>query len=145
MRRGTRGTYTLLVHVPYELSLNIGGLGRVDFKGGYYAYIGSALGGVEGRVGRHLREEKKIRWHIDHLLIHARAVDVVVARSEERKECVVARGLAKDLPSVKGFGSSDCGCESHLFYSPNFTELLRRVLEEFKACGLKPEKGVRYE
>jgi Uri superfamily endonuclease len=139
-----QGTYALLVHVPYEFSLNVGELGKVDFKGGYYAYIGSALGGLEGRVGRHLREEKKIRWHIDHLLIHARAVDVVVARSEERKECKVAEELAKDLPSVKGFGSSDCACHSHLFYSPDLHTLLRRVLEGFKACGLKPEKGVGY-
>lgn len=137
-----RGTYALLVHVPYALSLNVGELGRVDFKEGYYAYIGSALGGLEGRVDRHLREEKKIRWHIDHLLIHARAVDVVVARSEERKECEIARELKEDLPSIKGFGSSDCNCESHLFYSPDFHTLLRRVLEGFKACGLKPEKGV---
>ncbi len=139
-----RGTYALLVHVPYDLALSVGELGKVDFKQGYYAYIGSALGGLEGRVNRHLRGEKKIHWHIDHLLIHARAVDVIVARSEERKECEVARGLAKDLPSVKGFGSSDCNCESHLFCSPDLHMLLRRVLEGFKACGLKPEKGVRY-
>lgn len=139
-----RGTYALLVYVPYELSLSVGELGKVDFKGGYYAYIGSALGGLEGRVGRHLREEKKVRWHIDHLLIHARAVDVVVAHSEERKECKVAEELAKDLPSVKGFGSSDCKCESHLFYNPDLHTLLRRVLEGFKECGLKPEKGVGY-
>jgi Uri superfamily endonuclease len=139
-----RGTYALLVYVPYELSLSVGELGKVDFKGGYYAYIGSALGGLEGRVGRHLREEKKVRWHIDHLLIHARAVDVVVAYSEERKECKVVEELAKDLPSVKGFGSSDCKCESHLFYSLDLHMLLRQVLEGFKECGLKPEKGVGY-
>ncbi len=139
-----RGTYALLVHVPYGLALSVGELGRVDFKSGYYVYIGSALGGLEKRVSRHLREEKKIHWHIDHLLIHARAVDVVVARSEERKECNVVKELVKDLPSVRGFGASDCKCESHLFYSPDLHELLRRVLNGFKTCGLKPEKGVRY-
>ena len=95
-------------------------------------------------MNRHLRGEKKIHWHVDHLLIHARAVDVVVAHSEERKECEVAGELAKGLPSVKGFGSSDCNCESHLFYSPDLHALLRRALEGFKACGLKPEKGVEY-
>lgn len=140
----TRGTYSLIVHVPYELALSVGELGKIVFKPGYYAYIGSALGGLEKRVGRHLREEKKVYWHIDHLLIHVRAVDVIVARSEGRNECVVAKELADGLPSIRGFGSSDCRCESHLFYSPDFNDLLRRVLSGFKACGLKPEKGVKY-
>jgi Uri superfamily endonuclease len=139
-----RGTYALLIHVPYDLSLSVGELGRVDFRNGYYAYIGSALGGLEARVGRHFREEKKIRWHIDHLLLHARAVDVVVARSEERKECKVAEELAKKLPSIRGFGSSDCRCESHLFYSSDPHLLLRRVLEGFRSCGLRPERGPSY-
>lgn len=139
-----RGTYALLVHVPYELALSVGELGAVSFKPGYYAYVGSALGGLEARVGRHLREEKKVHWHIDHLLLHARAVDVVAAESEERKECVVAGELAKILSSVRGFGSSDCKCESHLFYSQDLHVLTRQVLAAFKNCGLKPKKGVGY-
>lgn len=139
-----KGTYALLVHVPYGLALSVGELGAVNFKPGYYAYIGSALGGLKKRVGRHLREEKKVRWHIDHLLLHTRAVDVVVGKGEERKECAVAGELAKNLPSIRGFGSSDCTCDSHLFYNPDLHALLRQVLNGFKACGLKPEKGVRY-
>lgn len=140
----TRGTYTVLVHVPYELALSVGELGTVNFKPGYYAYVGSALGGLGGRVRRHLREEKKLHWHIDHLLLHARAVDVVVAESEERKECAVTGELSQHLPSIQGFGSSDCACSSHLFYSPDLHELLRQVLAGFKNCGLMPKKGVRY-
>ncbi len=140
----TRGTYALLVHVPYDLTLTAGELGTLNLKAGYYAYIGSALGGLEQRVGRHLRAQKKLRWHIDYLLARARLVDLVVARSEERKECAVAGGLAKNLSSISGFGCSDCKCESHLFYSQDFHELLKRVLAGFKACGLKPEKGVGY-
>jgi Uri superfamily endonuclease len=139
-----RGTYVLLAHVPYDLVLSVGELGNRSFKAGYYAYVGSALGGLEKRVGRHLRQEKLARWHIDYLLARARAVDVVVAESGERKECAVAGELAKNLSNIRGFGSSDCGCESHLFYAPNFHELLRRVLLGFKNCGLKPRKGVRY-
>jgi len=139
-----RGTYVLLAHVPYDLVLSVGELGNRSFKAGYYAYVGSALGGLEKRVERHMREEKKIRWHIDYLLSRVRAVDVVVAQSEERKECAVAAELAKHLSSIRGFGSSDCKCESHLFYDPDFHELLRQVLLGFKACGLKPKKGVGY-
>jgi Uri superfamily endonuclease len=136
-----RGTYALLVHVPYDLATSVGELGTLNFKAGYYAYIGSALGGLEARVGRHLREEKRLHWHVDYLLARARAVDVVLARTRTRKECAVAKELAKHLASVRGFGSSDCGCESHLFYSPDFHQLLRQVLLSFKRCGLKPVKG----
>ncbi|KUO39321.1 MAG: hypothetical protein AVW05_01665 [Hadesarchaea archaeon DG-33] len=139
-----RGTYVLLAHVPYDIVLSVGELGNRSFNAGYYAYVGSALGGLEKRVERHMREEKKIHWHIDYLLSRARAVDVVVAQSEERKECAVAAELAKHLSSIQGFGSSDCKCESHLFYNPNLHELLRQVLFGFKACGLKPKKGVGY-
>ena len=133
-----------MAHVPYDLVLSVGELGTLELKAGYYAYVGSALGGLEGRVGRHLREEKKSRWHIDYLLTRARLVDVVVAEGEERKECSIAGELAKGLLGVRGFGSSDCRCESHLFYSPDLHELLKRVLLAFRSCGLKPGRGVRY-
>ena len=131
------GTYALLIYVPYDLSLSIGQLGAVSFKRGYYAYIGSALGGISARVRRHMREEKKIHWHIDHLLIHARTLDFVAARGRGRKECKVAAELQRRQPSIKGFGSSDCDCESHLFYSSDFDELRRAVFESFKECGAK--------
>ncbi|MCS7131646.1 MAG: GIY-YIG nuclease family protein [Hadesarchaea archaeon] len=136
-----RGTYALLVHVPYDLSISVGELGTLNFRAGYYVYIGSALGGLEARVRRHLRTEKTLHWHIDYLLVRSRTVDVVFARSDERKECEVAAELAKQFEGVRGFGSSDCRCGTHLFYSPDFNELLRQVLLSFKACGLKPAKG----
>ncbi|MDI6819512.1 MAG: GIY-YIG nuclease family protein [Candidatus Hodarchaeaceae archaeon] len=136
-----RGTYALLVHVPYDLAVSVGELGTLSFNAGYYAYIGSALGGLKARVGRHLRAEKRPHWHIDFLLARSRAVDIVAAPSRTRRECAVAGELAKKLQSVRGFGSSDCACQSHLFYSPDFNELLRRVLLGFRACGLKPAKG----
>ena len=134
------GTYALLIYVPYDLALNVGQLGNIDFKSGYYAYIGSALGGLKGRIGRHLKEDKKVHWHIDHLLLRARVVDVIVAYEKERKECEVVRELAKNLPGISGFGSSDCKCRSHLFYSPNLSQLIGQVLEAFKASKLKPAK-----
>ena len=131
------GTYALLIYVPYDLSLKIGQLGQVNFRRGYYTYIGSAMGGISARVRRHMRGEKKVHWHIDHLLLHARAIDFVAARGRGRKECKVAAELQKRLPSVKGFGSSDCDCGSHLFYSPDLDELRRAVFESFKECGAK--------
>ena len=53
-----RGTYVLLIHVPYLVQLSVGELGALELKAGYYAYVGSALGGLEKRVERHLVSDK---------------------------------------------------------------------------------------
>ena len=132
----------MLIHVPYEIQLSIGALGDLKLKAGYYVYVGSALGGLEARVQRHVGENKKIHWHIDHLLTRGRVIDAIQGETTERKECAVAVELAKHLKSIAGFGSSDCKCESHLFYSPDFNELRRLVLLSFKMCGIKPMRGV---
>jgi Uri superfamily endonuclease len=136
-----KGTYVLIIHVPYDLPINIGELGKIEFREGYYAYVGSALGGLESRVGRHQRKDKKLHWHIDYLLTRARVIDFVYAPGGEKLECEIAKELAKNLPSIHGFGSSDCKCESHLFYSPDVQELLKQVAQTFKACGLRPSRG----
>lgn len=133
-----KGVYVLLIHLPFPLRTEIGSLGTVQFSPGYYAYVGSALGGVDQRVGRHLRKNKKVHWHIDYLLSRSKVVDVVAAETDEGKECAVAQQLAKKLKSVHGFGCSDCTCESHLFFRQDFLDLLREVLEVFKSEGLKP-------
>jgi Uri superfamily endonuclease len=135
-----RGTYVLLIHVPYDIQLSIGALGDLKLKAGYYAYVGSALGGLEQRVERHLSGNKKIHWHIDYLLTRGRVIDVVQGETKERMECAIASELSKHLTSVADFGSSDCACHSHLFYSPSFYQLIRQVLRAFRACKLKPAK-----
>lgn len=130
----------LLIHVPYQVQLSVGELGNLELKAGYYAYVGSALGGLEKRVERHLASDKKIHWHIDYLLTRGRVIDIVHGETKERKECAIAGELAKHLASVADFGSSDCKCESHLFYSPDFNALRRLVLGGFKEHNMKPVK-----
>ncbi len=139
-----RGTYVLLVHAPYDLMLSVGGLGDLPLKAGYYAYVGSALGGLGQRVRQHLAKKKNLHWHIDYLLTRTHAVDLIRAKTQARKECEVAKELAKHFACISGFGSGDCKCDSHLFYNRNFHELLRGTLLAFKTCGLKPVKGVRF-
>ena len=135
-----RGPYVLLIHVPYDIQLSIGALGDLKLKAGYYAYVGSALGGLEARVQRHVGENKKIHWHIDHLLTRGRVIDVIQGETKERKECAVAEELAKRLKPIAGFGSSDCKCGSHLFYGPDFNEIRKIVLTSFKECNIKTVK-----
>jgi Uri superfamily endonuclease len=136
-----RGTYVLLIQVPYKVQLSIGALGDIKLEAGYYAYVGSALGGLEARVQRHMGENKKIHWHIDHLLTRGRVIDAIQGETTERKECAVAGELAKHLKPIAGFGSSDCKCGSHLFYSLDFNELRRLVFASLKECGIKPVKS----
>ena len=124
-----------MVFLKERLSLRIGSLGVHDFPPGYYVYAGSALGGLSGRIKRHLKPEKRLRWHIDYLLQHAVISQIWYVHSGEKLECTwntLVSGLDGAEPSVKGFGSSDCRCTTHLTYfsaAPPF-ELFRRKLVE---------------
>ncbi len=117
---GMKGVYCLLMLLAEDTSLCVGALGRANFPKGVYAYVGSAQGGIEQRVRRHLGETKRKRWHIDHFLSVARTVTVVsVPTDRKSSECAVAKSLLRCPAAqvvVKGFGSSDCRCESHLIH-----------------------------
>ena len=121
-----KGTYLLVMELPNETSLQVGKLGMVDFKKGCYVYVGSALNGLEQRIQRHLRSQKKIHWHIDYLLPFTTMVDVFYKESNRKEECVIAQEVANNLSSVPGFGCSDCICQSHLFYGSS-QEVLRTI------------------
>ena len=112
-----KGSYVLLIELPEEQTIAIGGLQDVCFPRGCYAYVGSAMGGVKSRVSRHLRRDKKPHWHIDYLLEKASVVDISVCQSEDRVECTIAQALGSQFDSIPGFGSSDCRCRSHLFFT----------------------------
>ena len=98
--------------------LRVARLGCFRFSAGTYLYVGSALGGLEGRLRRHARGGK-LHWHIDFLLAAARPVGAWTVASSDRLECRIARALGThlDVP-VARFGASDCRCLGHLFFSP---------------------------
>jgi len=113
-----RGGYILFLELEKPKTLKIGRLGEYKFPAGLYAYAGSGLGNVEARADRHLSEKKTRKWHIDYLTAEAHALDYIAFESKRRIECDLAKSMeglgGKHL--VKGFGSSDCDCESHLIY-----------------------------
>ena len=111
-----KGSYTLLTELEENQDIQIGKLGKISFKKGFYVYVGSALNGLEHRINRHLRTSKKMHWHIDYLLQHAKIIDVFYKESNNREECMIAKSLDGKLSSIHGFGCSDCSCNSHLFY-----------------------------
>ncbi len=107
-------TYQLHIHVAQPLILRIGALGKFDFPAGEYVYTGSARRNFEARIARHLRREKKIRWHIDYLLTAPGVTVTAVVRSVN-DECALNQATPGRMPCA-GFGASDCrqGCGSHL-------------------------------
>jgi Uri superfamily endonuclease len=124
-----KGIYTLVLRLPAERLVEVGALGTVRFEAGYYAYTGSARGpGGLARVRRHLLvlagDNPARRWHIDHLLPLVELEEVVATITGEDIECSIARKLGDRLPSVEGFGSTDCSCPSHLHFSERKEEIL---------------------
>ena len=111
-----KGSYALLMQLREDEEIRIGSLGKIEFPKGYYVYVGSAMNGIESRVNRHLRNRKKIQWHIDYFLKKAEISSTYYLESKKRTECKIANTFSREFEGVTKFGSSDCQCEGHLFY-----------------------------
>lgn len=120
------GSYVLVLRLDETLVLTRRFAGH-ELAPGWYAYLGSARGpgGLRARLSRHLRKEKKARWHVDQLTM--RAVEAWAlpfadasdeGAAEQMTECTLTqRLLAMEAftSPLPGFGSSDCSrCASHL-------------------------------
>lgn len=122
-----KGSYILILELPKAKTISVGKLGSIKFKKGSYAYIGSALNGLEARISRHLRKNKKVFWHIDYLLEYASVKDIYYSPSQKKEECKFAQLLTAEFDGVKYFGSSDCRCNSHLFFSEKYSNLIKVI------------------
>jgi Uri superfamily endonuclease len=117
----------LIIQLQRDRAITVGALGELEFETGAYAYVGSALSGLDARIDRHLRDDKRLHWHIDYLLQHADVVDVVRVQSDRRLECRIAGRLAERVKLVERFGCSDCDCAGHLFHAASSEELAQAV------------------
>jgi Uri superfamily endonuclease len=115
------GTYSLIVKLEDDQEIEIGKLGLIHFKAGYYVYTGSALNNVEARIKYHRKDSKKLTWHIDYLLQYARITNVLVKKSPKKWECRINRWISalEKGEEIPKFGSSDCKCSSHLHWFKN--------------------------
>ena len=110
-----RGSYLILLQLMRDRRLEIGGLGKMLFRKGYYLYIGSAMQDLTRRIERHKLVTKKKHRHIDHLREHARFIAGIPIRSSDDREREISASLRRIADwSVPGFGSTDCHCVSHL-------------------------------
>jgi Uri superfamily endonuclease len=121
------GSYILIVRLRKVTPLEPGSLGKRLFSAGYYAYVGSAMGGLKPRLRRHLSKNKIPRWHIDYLTKKGAVTSITVLESAVRVECNIAKALESQFASVAGFGCSDCDCSSHLFFAPHEEEMKEGV------------------
>ncbi len=137
-----RGTYLLFLLIQQDISLTIGALGSKLFQLGNYIYVGSALGsgGLEKRIARHLKQEKKIFWHIDYLLRNKFVKILAYGEmlSDHKIECNVVNQIIgifheKSL-IINYFGSSDCNCKSHLLYfnKKPINEIIKQIKIKMK-------------
>ena len=148
MELSTGGVYTLLLVISKEVTLTVGKIGKQKFTKGHYTYTGSALGkgaSLKNRIGRHLKKEKQMFWHIDYLLANkdVSIEAIVVAETIEKIECKVnsfLKAASGAKVQVKGFGASDCKsqCESHLLYfqrivSPN--KLIQELVKQLQSLS----------
>ena len=112
-----KGTYVLFLTFFSERRVSVGALGELTFGPGMYCYVGSAMNGLDQRVGRHLSRDKTARWHVDYLTLAADLVEAAESYPDFVPECELA-ALAEScgcVPAAIGFGCSDCSCRTHLF------------------------------
>ena len=135
-----KGIYCLVFETP-GCTIQIGALGALTFRAGWYIYIGSALGsaGLQ-RLGRHISiaglRDKQPKWHVDYLLTSPcfSLAYAVYAITSDRLECRIAREL--NGSSIPKFGCSDCSCTSHLLYRQE--DSLQELLAAFREFQLTP-------
>ena len=140
-----KGIYTLILRLRKSTSREVGRLGILHLKSGYYAYTGSARGsGGFKRIDRHLNvlcgRNMTRKWHIDHLLPIVSFRCAVASPTDQDLECAVAKGIGLICEQVPGFGCTDCSCTSHLHFSSVYKDMLDTVMQAHFDAGLYPER-----
>lgn len=110
-----RGIYLLVIRYDERRVVSVGALGERLIVPGWYVYTGSADGSMHTRIARHLRKRKRMHWHVDYLIARADSVAALPIYTRHDLECRLAQDVGRLGEScIDGFGSSDCGCPSHL-------------------------------
>jgi len=94
------------------------------------------MGGFKSRLSRYLNGNKRAHWHIDYLLERASIRGIILCETDDRTECIIARALQSQFDSIPHFGSSDCKCNSHLFFATD--EIKSGIMAELNSLGMRP-------
>ena len=127
-----KGIYVLIIQLSEDIAVNVGAIGKITFKKGLYAYVGSAQTNLEKRIGRHFRKDKSKFWHIDYLLDNdaAKIAKVFFKNENKTAECTIAKAISEKGELIRDFGCSDCNCNSHLFYICDYS-FLQETMQVF--------------
>ncbi len=136
-----KGCYCLIIEVNKNQYLKIGKKLKIDFKKGYYVYVGSAMNNLESRVKRHLSKTKKLHWHVDYLLKNNEITEVIY-NLDKKVECDISQKLAKNNTFIKDFGCSDCDCESHLYYFKSKKAAIEEVKNAYSSIACPFRIGI---
>jgi Uri superfamily endonuclease len=140
------GTYSILLKCSERFRLKLGCLGYVIVERGHYIYTGSALGkgstSLEGRINRHRRRSKVVRWHIDCLTkrCEIQIEGSVYVCSRARLECTINEAVLEHLhgyPILRHAGASDCRCPAHLVFvtEPRDGDLINHLERIYASFG----------
>jgi Uri superfamily endonuclease len=142
------GTYLLVLKAEETVSVAIGKKQTLfHCIPGYYYYVGSAFGpgGIAKRIQHHLQVSERPHWHIDYLRRYLPVKEIWYSADPVHREHQWAQLFSKmyaiSVP-LHGFGSSDCDCVSHLFYSKHkrsissFRKLVRKQVSNHQPFKL---------
>lgn len=81
--------YQLILRLERPTIIVVGALGSHAFPVGTCMYTGSASRGLNKRIKRHLKAEKRLRWHTDYLFEQAQIEGIRVYPGNAAEECSI--------------------------------------------------------
>jgi len=138
------GTYVLRLEMDRERIMEIGALGYLKFPAATYLYVGSAHGpgGLRARLRHHRSRPNRPHWHLDYLRRHAQVSGAWLFAGPDKLECQWAEALSATdelEPFGPGFGSSGCGCSSHLLrVTRSAGDLIKLISERIHPVLFRP-------
>jgi len=115
------GTYVLIFSACEKSLPEIGRLGTLQLKPGFYIYVGSAFGpgGLKARIDHHRKKSGRPHWHMDYLGPFLKLIEIWYTYDTVQREHLWAQIISNTRGTsvpLAGFGSSDCHCKTHLFF-----------------------------
>ncbi|MFV0432318.1 MAG: GIY-YIG nuclease family protein [Alphaproteobacteria bacterium] len=115
-----KGAYAIGFTFKKDKNIHVGSLGLLHFKAGQYFYIGNAYGGggLQSRLKRHIKRDKKKHWHFDYIRPYVAITNIFTFVGGD--ECYLVQQFQQKYDGAflhKKLGSMDCRkCFSHIVY-----------------------------
>jgi Uri superfamily endonuclease len=137
-----REIYILIITIQKNIAIKVSALGKIDFKKGRYAYVGSAQNNLKKRIQKLLSKNRKKKQHIDYLLMnpYVKVENIHYKKAKKDEECKIAQVFSSVEEPINGFGSSDCKCYSHLFRLRSINYFTKHKFKEINNIEIEGDK-----